>query len=224
MASPNFTVNSTKSTDGSGAVSELIGGLEPLTTYHVRLSATNKYGTTVSEDHQFEMLLSWRVEGSSVLEPKPGLTIEGWNGETHSTDGTLTIVSPSGQWKLVCSESGYNSVFGTLGSEYILRFETCTGYSSQGTKVEGCQPAKTPVEVNLNKFLVNSTPEIEMIGANCGLPASFGLPPYFKAPEISESANPAIVFTGAKPGSNPHFKATYSSHWILAGSYTFGIY
>src|SRR4029077_8761430 len=55
---------------GSGAVpvSEVIAGLEPGATYHYRISATNGYGTTVSADSQFEMLLQWKVGGKPLTE------------------------------------------------------------------------------------------------------------------------------------------------------------
>lgn len=61
-------------------------GLEPMTTYHYRVTATTTLGTTVTEDGLFEVLRSWKVEGTRVEDlnspvlfeqPKQGKEPEG---------------------------------------------------------------------------------------------------------------------------------------------------
>jgi hypothetical protein len=150
---------STAYVTGSGAVSKLLYGLEPLTTYHYRISATNSLGTTVSEDVIFEMLLSWKVEGkylSEALVPEwPEYTEVLFGTDTTQGPTTFTAEGKIGatNTKVACEyEKGKGYVGNALGSKYNFSFPICKTYLN-GVENKTCAPA-TPLVVNLNSNMV----------------------------------------------------------------------
>jgi hypothetical protein len=159
----------TITTSGTAPVSasQLVVGLEPLTTYHFRLSATNKYGTTVSEDMVGEMLLSWRVGGTRVSELGSAAT---FRDERASFESSLQLYGTSlGANVYILCNNKTTRVEGTLGAEYQgFTFGWC-GLRANEVWISSCA-SREPVTFHFNAFLAQSEPTTIDFGSEC----SFG--------------------------------------------------
>jgi hypothetical protein len=133
------------SVTGIGAipVSNLVVGLEPMTTYHFRVSATNSSGTTVSEDMLFETLLQWYVNG----KPPTAEGVYKAEGGSVTFDGS----SKAGTTKIVCNETGS----GSLNSSTTMTISGCVSYF-KGVENKECVLNGMPFNINLNGVLATS--------------------------------------------------------------------
>lgn len=163
---------SVSSVSGTGAVpvSKLIAGLEPITTYHFRISATNSNGTTISEDRVFEMLLSWRVDGKKLTElnPPPYYPYYHTVGTGLFTVETTTKVSSI---KITCNETGS----GVLGTETLMTLSGCKTFIS-GEEWKSCAPQTSPSTVKLNGVLATTESLVFTFAALCPLPQKLTFP------------------------------------------------
>lgn len=130
---------------GTVKVEEVLAGLDPLTTYHVRLRTWNKYGSTTSQDLIFEMLLAWKVNGQYAtetppLEGDPGIS---YGSAIYSNRTAFTLESPlggEGTLKITCDESGYaENAHGFLEVSYDFLLTNCETWYG-GEKLESCTP------------------------------------------------------------------------------------
>jgi hypothetical protein len=143
---------------GTGAVPVNLTavGMEPLSTYHYRLSATNIQGTTYSEDGVVELLTSWRVGGQPVSElasPATFQTEARWLEE----GGVLEVFGTSGPYTvdIQCFKSTPWS--GALGVEFNgLKFRSCRTLLN-GKVEESCKPIGE-VDVHVNGKLAQTSP------------------------------------------------------------------
>ena len=208
------TTKSVSVGSGSSAVpiKQFLYGLEPLTTYHYRVSATNSFGTTVSEDRAFEMLLAWKVEGKNLSEyPKgvglgtvvPGPTV-------FTAEGKIAGITT----KVVCeSEAEYIGSF--LGSKYNFSFSKCTTYLN-GAESKACAPA-TPQVINLNGVMVPAAGTVISMGELCPVGEQIPLTGSgFSVGALTEAKSLPVTLTEPLPIFG--MKATISNPaWILIG-------
>jgi len=210
--------SSTKSVSvGSGSsavpVSQLLYGLEPLTTYHYRVSATNSSGTTVSEDRIFEMLLAWKVEGKNLSEYPEGVGL-GNNvpGPTVLTaEGKIGITTT----KVSCeSEEAYSGSF--LGSKYNFSFPKCKTFLN-GVENKACAPA-TPLVVNLNSVMVPAAGTAIKMSEECAVGEQIALTGSgFSLGALAEAKTQAVTLSEQLPIFG--MKTTISNPaWILIGA------
>jgi hypothetical protein len=214
------TTTSVNAGNGSSNVpiAEILSGLEPLSTYHARISATNGFGTTTSGDLSWEMLLSWKIEGkllSSFAKPVEYL------GDAY----TVPVLTIEGSYvgepvKYTCQGSSDESKFAHafLGSSYPMAFENCKVFWG-GIEQTGCKP---PALINL-KLNANAVAEetltLKNTGASCGLPEAFGLGrPGFALKAMSESQKHLMEFSAKPKIKTTQWTVTVSnSTWLLGG-------
>jgi hypothetical protein len=146
------------------SASQLVFGLEALSTYHFRLSATNKYGTTVSEDIVGELLLSWKVGGTRVSELGSPAT---FRDERSSFESSVQLYGTSlGNNVYILCNNKTTRVEGTLGAEYKgLTFGWC-GLRANEVWIPSCT-SKEPVTLHLNGFLAQSESTTINFGGEC---------------------------------------------------------
>lgn len=178
---------------GSGAVSSLLYGLEPGVTWHYRISATNSLGTTVSEDMQFEMLLTWRVEGKPIWEwPEEVLYYpDAFAGPTVlNTEGKIGGITT----KITCEDTTLESGHGHLGKNYDFEFNVCKTFLN-GTESKACQPT-TPFVVNLNNVMVPPEGTQFKMSVECAIGSKISLNGGgFTSSAITEAEKPSVALT-----------------------------
>lgn len=191
---------------GAVAVSEILTGLTPLTTYHYRISATNSYGTTVSEDVAFEMLLQWKVDGkplSAFSKPvKYYASNIAWGLTGEGNFGSKAI-------KVTCdpsyTENG-NYAEGYLGVSYHFPYQNCKLFVD-GSQSKACTP--TLPALDLNGVLQPTSGNAIDMGEECAIFSSLPLPSGFRVgplPEVLEQNTTLtgkagwMTFTIANPG------------------------
>ena len=140
------------STAGAVPVSLFASGLEPLSTYHFRVSATNSFGTTVSEDMTFEMLLSWKVNGKSASEYSEPTLQSKFGNEPVTIERTIG----ANVYKLSCT-AYVGGNLAVLNKEYNLPFRNCKAYAN-GVEQKACVAPFEKV-VHLNAFAATTKPE-----------------------------------------------------------------
>jgi len=213
---PNVTAT------GAVAVSEIITGLEPLNTYHYRISATNSFGTTVSEDAQFEQLLQWKVAGKPITELSESVL---WSDNTGSWaftgEGTLGGVAV----KISC-EANYkgaeSNAHGKLGISYSFPLKGCK-FFSKGVEQKACTPTGlSTVEAN-GLLQTTSATSVSLgfgecpFGETLPLPAGYGIEP------TSEAVTQNVTLLGHAGQLN--FSIS-NPDWSVGGAYkglAFGI-
>lgn len=208
--------NSTTVKSGTGSVNALLYGLDPATTWHYRISATNNFGTTVSEDMQFEMLLTWRVEGKPIWEAPflseyPEGVQLGTGGTTvFTTEGKIGGVST----KISC-ESNEGYVGSHLGRNYNFQFSSCKTFLN-GTENKACAPT-TPQVVNLNNVMVPAEGTQISMGKECAIGTKIPLTGSgFTTGALTEGKEVPVTLTEQVPFNN--LKATISNPaWVLIG-------
>jgi hypothetical protein len=167
---------------GAVSVSELITSLEPATTYHYRISATNSFGTTVSEDVTWEQLLRWKVKGTPISEITHEVI---WADREPSWGFTGEGIMAKVSVKFTCEANAKGSediwAKGRLGISYKFPFKGCK-FFSKGIEQKACNPA-SPMTVELGGLLqttsatsVNLGPECAF-GENLPLPVGYGIDP-----------------------------------------------
>jgi hypothetical protein len=138
----------------AGAVAALkveLIGLQQMSTYHYRISATNSFGTTTTPDALFENLLSWKVAGTRVeslaseaaYEDKfKGGATEG--GKVELRGSQLKIAT-----RIYCKQSAPST--GVLGSQYLnLEFNNGCFTQLNGVTNEACKPNGITLHLNGN--------------------------------------------------------------------------
>jgi hypothetical protein len=179
---------------GSSAVpvSSIISGLEAVTTYHYRISATNSYGTTLSGDMPFEMLLQWKVAGKPVSEyTKPVKIAAKFNAWTFTGEGT----SPGGTAvKITCEPShflGEGWGEGTLGVSLHLPYLGCKTFLN-GSENKPCKPTLTAID--LNSVLLSSVQTLAL-SEECSIGESLPLPSYYRLGAMAEAVEQGFTFS-----------------------------
>jgi hypothetical protein len=119
-------------------------GLEELTTYHFRVSATGSGGTTLTKDATFETPVGWKVEGA----PLTGLgtaasftdTYAGKAGEGGSVEFRGGVALEGGKSvRFYCEQS--ESIHGVIGVEYAgLSFKNGCTTQLNGVFTPSCYP------------------------------------------------------------------------------------
>jgi hypothetical protein len=163
MSTPSVTL---KSGSGPIPVSVQAVGMEPLSTYHFRISATNKYGTTVSEDGVVELLKSWKVEGVPIasLGAPATYTDEYKGGLSEGGDVNFKGEYLGSQVKIYCNQST-NSSTGALGLEYNeLNFKNQCSTEVNGTKLAECVPVGG-ITLHLNGLFAQTAPTKVVLGS-----------------------------------------------------------
>jgi phosphodiesterase/alkaline phosphatase D-like protein len=121
----NDAPHSAGSATTSVAVHRTIGGLIPGTTYHYRLVATTRYGTTVGRDRRF----------TTAGHPPPG-AITGFATGVGTTFATLTgVVNPHGETTAWSFEYGPGPSYGSFtgsGTVAATSKSTTVAYSIRG--------------------------------------------------------------------------------------------
>lgn len=206
------TINS-----GSSPVSEVLVGLEPLTTYHFRVSATNSFGTTVSEDVEFEMLLQWKVEGKPLYElpwaekyPAEYRGVEGplSTFDVTGTSGTATV-------EISCEETYASNPPGVLAGEYRIHLGGCST-KLNGSTAKRCKPEDT--ELVFNAFFVISGNQALQLGRYCALGPEIDLTGAgFGVGAMEERERPRVSASATLPAI-PTLTMTYSAEWFLVGA------
>ena len=205
----------TTSAAGAVAINEVLSGLESLSTYHVRVSATNSYGTTTSEDLQFEMLLSWKVEGKrldEMSEPVP------YWGRSY----TLPKLTIKGKLvgldvEILCNASKNESLFAHayLGSYHPMAFEECKAFGNG--EALGCKMSPL-ISMNLGPTLVAESP-VTIKAEGCALTENIAIgQPGFALNAMPEEKNQLISMTAKAAPNKPSWKMTATisdSTWIL---------
>jgi len=218
------TATKTLSGSGAHAISEVLAGLEALSTDHARISATNGAGTTTSSDFQFEMLLGWKVEGKPLSSFPKGVAYGVYDNEPVPKV-TITGTSVGLATEVVC-DGRDGEVQSFLGSTYRMTAENCKVYLN-GTLSE-CSQKSIPLTANANAVVIE-TVKLKTTG-ECPLPETIVLGnPGFALKEMAEAAEPqpvsmsatAVTTAGAK------WNITISNmRWFLFGEQTgqkFGI-
>jgi hypothetical protein len=212
------------------AISKMIYGLEPLNTYHYRISAKNSFGTTVSSDMQFEMLLSWKVEGKYLSEvAEPGYPTVEFDDETRlgpnvfKLTGVLFGETP---FELSCEDKfAYNK--NNLANNYDFEFKTCK-FLAEGKEYPACKPK--PIALHLNAVM--QLPLGTKVEFEKGCPAGSSLPltgadTGFTVGALSEAEKLPVTLTSLIPFGSSNLTATISHPaWILIGPWAqmkFGI-
>jgi hypothetical protein len=180
---------------GAVPVSELMTGLEPMATYHYRISATNSYGTTVSEDVAFEQLLQWKVAGKTLSELSYGPVIwEDYSGTWAFTgEGTLGGTSV----KLSC-EADYrgaeSNAHGKLGVSYAFPLKGCK-FFAKGIEQPACKPASL-TSVEANGLLQTTSATSVNLGEECAFGESLPLPVGYGIAATSEGVRHSVTLLG----------------------------
>jgi hypothetical protein len=177
---------------GAVAVSEILAGLTPLTTYHYRISATNSYGTTVSEDVQFEMLLQWKVDGKPLSAFSNPVKYHGQGGSWGLTgEGLLG----SKAIKVTCDPSYVEGgAEGSLGVSYRFPYTNCKFFVN-GVKNGACVPVLPTLVLNA-VLQPPSGQVIEMAEGECAVTNSLPLPSGFRVGPLSEALVQNTTLTG----------------------------
>jgi hypothetical protein len=177
-----FTSPTVKNLTGTTPIpiSVPLAGLEEASTYHYRIVASNSFGTTTTEDHSFEMLLTWKVGG------KPLSTIEGpVNYETSGAQSAwLTAEGLLGSTEIRITCDHNSPLSGSLGAgPGTITFPSCRLYAN-GVETKNCHSAENKAVVPINgRFAL--TGEINVyLGPKCAwaeefnfLGGGFGLEP-----------------------------------------------
>src|SRR4051812_47736103 len=109
-------------TAGSGVQPLLVYlvGLQPMSTYHYRISATSSAGSTTTPDTLFETLLSWKVAGKRISELGGPVKFEDEYKGSPTTEGGSAEIK--GQLSIGINVRAYcrqnNKVSGMLGVQY----------------------------------------------------------------------------------------------------------
>jgi hypothetical protein len=222
----------TVSTSGTLPISAIAYGLDPMTTYHARISATNSFGTTVSEDITFEMLLQWKVGGKTLAEAYAE------EKEPHKNDGvvyemvtnppTLTLAgtTPGGTKVDISCEGGKfvkEMGKGAFGVRYEQRFINCKTLLN-GTESKACAPK--PIEMNLNGVMVPAKGTKFELGEECAIGTAIKLDEGgFEIGAMPEASTHPITLTEhvgpyTITESNQVWRPSVTSVW---NSKTFGI-
>jgi hypothetical protein len=193
------TVTSAGSGSTPVAVNAIITGLEPLTTYHYRVSATNSFGTTVSEDVIFEMLLSWKIEGkvpSAYANKGQYATVNPtWTLAVEGTTGGGTAV------KITCAPDYFGSwATGHLGSDYHFSFTGCKTFLN-GVESKNCTP-KAPFVLDLDAVLVPTKVKALELGELCAIGEEISIANGFAIGAMPEAKEQAITLTQVSPFQN----------------------
>jgi hypothetical protein len=157
----SFTIGS-----GSEAVpfSVQLAGVEQMTTYHYRVSATNSSGTTTTSDALFESLHSWTVEGKRVTELAAPANFED-SYKSGVSEGHVEFRGLFGgkSVRVFCRQSA--SMHGALGLEFGgMVFNNGCFFEEIGVKkLPACQP--NGITLNLNGGLGQTAPVVIHLGA-----------------------------------------------------------
>jgi len=209
---------STKVTSLSGSgtvpVSITLLGLESLTTYHFRVSATNSLGTTVSGDATFETLISWRVGGKYLFElPEPPTLTN--LGETLPFTAERTS---GGNTRKISCEWGNISNRAVLGVEYNWPLNNCkTTYN--GVEEKSCNPNPSSMVLHLNGNLVPTPGQKFVLGEACWMGEQIGIENPFTVAPTAPAVEPTLTFTS--PANKVGWTMTLGPRpWFLWGQYT----
>jgi hypothetical protein len=215
------------SVSGAGAVPVEVAlvGLQPMSTYHYRVSATNSVGTTVTSDGLFETLLSWKVEGKRVSELE-AVSFEdefsklGEGGAAEFRGATLGGTAV----RVYCRQGEH--VSGILDAQYSnLVFDQGCFTQLGLTKSTPCKPLNG-ITLHLNGFLGQVSSTTVQFGEECSIGESLifangGYTPYISGSE-------ATKYTGRMQGTSyalgraweaafSNYTTTTSGAWKLTG-------
>jgi hypothetical protein len=213
------------------AITKLMAGLEPLSTYHYRISATNSFGTTVSSDSQFEMLLAWKVEGkylSEVANPEWSPTVSFGNETAFANVFKLKgVIFGEVPFEISC-EDKFAYIKTNLANNYDFEFKTCK-FFAEGKEIAGCKPK--PLALHLNAVMqlpLGTKVEFEK---GCAMGSSLpltGPQSGFTVGALSEAEKLPVTLTSVIPYTPSQNLTATISHpaWILTGPWVgmkFGI-
>jgi hypothetical protein len=214
---------------GTGAVPFRIElpGVEEMSTYHFRVSATNNLGTTVTSDALFETLISWKVEGKRISElPSPvsfednykGKAGEGGHVEFRGTVGGVYV-------RVYCRQS--TSAHGILGVEYTgLVFNNGCFTQLNGTKSAPCQPL-SGITLNLDRAFAQTSTITVPMSEECaiGEKLTFSNGGFSPPIGLAESTAADTTFYGMTYGVGGLWETAYSmsgtaspGSWKLIGA------
>jgi hypothetical protein len=213
----NSTTVKSSTKTGVIPVSEVLVGLENLATYHFRVSATNSFGTTVSEDVQFEMLLRWKVNGKPVSELEwPASYAATGESQQFKITGKIGLTTV----EITCALHGgepFSYEAGVLGSNYRLPLIGCKTYLNGGSEAKACEPKNSVFELN-SSFAFNGGDALTLGTGECSLGGKLELGGggFAAGPMPEQVHHNPISFTGYLP-KYPGLTISYSSAWALPG-------
>jgi hypothetical protein len=215
---------------GTGAVPFSINlpGIEQMSTYHFRVSATNGSGTTNTSDALFESLSSWKVEGKRVTELAAPADFEdaykSGVSEGHiEFRGTLSNKAV----RIYCKQS--TGIHGTLGAAYSgMVFNNGCFFQDEGKKLEACKPLNG-VTLNVNGGFGQTSAINISLGEECAFGenvtfANGGFIVPLPLPEVTAMDDVFFGFTYANGTANVFETAFSTSNngapnsWKLTGA------
>lgn len=162
----SFTIES-----GSVAVPFYIElpGVEQMSTYHFRVSATNSSGTTNTSDALFESLHSWTVEGKRVTElATPAYFEDSYKSGVSEGHAEFRGFLGGKTVRVYCKQSA--SIHGALGLDITgLVFKNGCFFQELGginKKIEACKPLNG-ITLTLNGALGQTAPVVVELGEEC---------------------------------------------------------
>lgn len=180
-------------------------GLNPYAYYYFRLSATNKYGTTLSSISSIQTE-RW-VDTDKIREVK--------FPETYASQGTFTIKWPNlaGQPTIVCTESGSGTIGNASGVGDKIKMEL-TNCTNQGE--EKC--TFNPTTVNMNGSFANAVLVLNGGTGECKFfNSELALPPFILKEKINGSPCTFRGETETKFGTHP-VVISFSTAFELTGA------
>lgn len=191
----NSTTSINLTPSGAIPVSVLLFGLEPLNTYHARISATNSFGTTVSEDVSFEQLLQWKVAGKPLSAwPERGGLYEDPDFTHFALAAEGTTKSGTGV-KITCEDGTGTGAqaWGELGIFYRFPYKNCKTFLN-GTESSACKPPNFTLE--LNGVLVPVAGSKFQLGLECSIGETISLTASgFELGAMSEAVTQNVTLT-----------------------------
>jgi hypothetical protein len=140
-------------------------GVEQMSTYHFRVSATNSSGTTTTSDATFESLHSWTVEGKRVTElGSPANFADHYKSGVSEGHVEFRGILGNKAVRVYCKQSA--SMHGALGVEFAgLVFKNGCFFQEVESqkKLAACKPMNG-ITLNLNGGLGQTAPIVIELG------------------------------------------------------------
>ncbi len=180
-----------------------VRGFNPYSTTNFRVKATNKYGTTTSEN--LKAYTYHFASDHGVKFP-----------EVYVSKGTFTIEVPGLNFTINCSEKGSGIIgnVGGIGDEYNMELYNCSAAAAPKCKIT------VPGTVHLNANFGNTETLmfVQMDEETCSMfSMQLKLKEAFKTKLTPEAVEVPMLLTGVSSFGLNEVKLTNTSGWKLAG-------
>jgi hypothetical protein len=222
-------VTPSKSVSGTGPIPITVPlvGLQPMSTYHYRISATNGSGKTLTEDTLFETLLSWKVGGKRLSELELAASFEDQykGGPTEGGSVEFKGYLLGSTVRVYCKQSA--AINGILDVQYgELAFKNGCFTQVNGVISPLCAP-KSGVTLYLNGLLAQTKSSVVALDAECPIGENLGFKNGGYSPDITPEATSyssileGVTYMAGKPWEttiNP-VRSGPPGGWKLSGAY-----